>query len=130
MAIDVDKLKLFEECREDTLKICDSYGTPFEMLSSIRNTTFDNKKEAQRQWYRDTIIPEANMRIAGMNKRFNTAEKGYRLVPKFDHLPIFETERKERAASLLMTVNALTKALEDGAITIEEYKLELKKFGI
>ena len=130
MAIDVDKLKLFEECREDTLKICDSYGTPFEMLSSIRNTTFDNKREAQRQWYRDTIIPEANMRIAGMNKKFNTAERGYRLVPKFDHLPIFETERKERAASLLLTVNALTKALEDGSITIDQYKLELKKFGI
>lgn len=130
MAIDVDKLKLFEECREDTLKICDSYGTPYEMLSSIRNTTFDNKKEAQRQWYRDTIIPEANMRIAGINRKFNTVERGYRLVPKFDHLPIFETERKERASSLLLTVNALTKALEDNAITVDQYKLELKKFGI
>lgn len=131
MAIDVDKLKLFEETREDTLKICDSYGTPYELLSSIRNTTFDNKKEAQRQWYRDTIIPEANRRIAGINKKFDTySRKGYRLVPKFDHLPIFETERKERAQSLMLTVNALTKALEDNAIDIEQYKLELKKFGI
>ncbi len=130
MAIDVDKLKLFEETREDTLKICDAYGTPYEMLSSIRNTTFDNKKEAQRQWYRDTIIPEANTRIAGINRKFKLAERGYRLVPKFDHLPIFETERKERAQSLLLTVNALTKALEDEAISIEQYQLELKKFGI
>lgn len=131
MAIDVDKLKLFDETREDTLKICDAYGTPYELLSSIRNTTFDNKKEAQRQWYRDTIIPEANRRIAGINKKFATYDrKGYRLVPKFDHLPIFETERKERAQSLMLTVNALTKALEDGAIDIEQYKLELKKFGI
>lgn len=130
MAIDVDKLKLFEETREDTLKICDSYGTPYELLSSIRNTTFDNKKEAQIQWYRDTIIPEANMRLAGINKKFATEERGYRLVPKFDHLPIFEKERKERAQTLMLTVNALTKALEDKAITIEQYKLELKKFGI
>lgn len=130
MAIDVDKLKLFDETREDTLKICDAYGTPYEMLSSIRNTTFDNKKEAQRQWYRDTIIPEANARIAGINRKFKLVEKGYRLLPKFDHLPIFETERKERAQSLLLTVNALTKALEDDVITVEQYKLELKKFGI
>lgn len=130
MAIDVDKLKLFEETREDTLKICDAFGTPYEMLSSIRNTTFDNKKEAQRQWYRDTIIPEANIRIAGINKKLNIGEKGYRLVPKFDHLPIFETEKKERAQSLMLTVNALTKALEDGAIDLDQYKLELKKFGI
>lgn len=130
MAIDVDKMKLFEECKEDTLKICDSYGTPYEMLSSIRNTTFDNKKEAQRQWYRDTIIPEANARIAGINRKFKTTERGYRLIPKFDHLPIFESEKKERAQSLMYTINALTKALEDGAISIEQYKDELKKFGI
>lgn len=129
MAIDVDKLKLFDETREDTLKICDAYGTPYEMLSSIRNTTFDNKKEAQRQWYRDTIIPEANARIAAINRKF-LADKDYRLLPKFDHLPIFETERKERAQSLMLTVNAMTKALEDEAITIDQYKRELKKFGI
>lgn len=130
MAIDVDKMKLFEETREDTLKICDSYGTPYEMLSSIRNTTFDNKKEAQRQWYRDTIIPEASARIAGINKKYDTRAQGYLLVPSFDHLPIFETEKKERSAALLQTVTALTKALEVDAITLDQYKLELQKFGI
>lgn len=130
MAIDVDKLKLFEETKEDTLKICDSYGVPYELLSNIRNTTFDNKKEAQRQFYRDTIIPDANIRIAGMNKKFDTKNRGYTLVAKFDHLPIFETERKERASSLGLTINALSKALQDGAIDLDQYKLELIKFGI
>ncbi|MCK5017837.1 MAG: phage portal protein [Candidatus Peribacteraceae bacterium] len=130
MAIDVDKLKLFEETREDTLKICDSYGTPYEMLSAIRNTTFNNKKSAQLQWYRDTIMPEANARIAGINRQYNTVADGYRMLPDFTHLPIFETEKKERAQSLLLTVNALTKALEDKAITIDQYKKELKKFEI
>lgn len=130
MAIDVDKLKLFDETREDTLKICDEYGTPYELLSSVRNTTFDNKKEAQRQWYRDTIIPEANIRIAAINRKYGFREKGFMLVPSFDHLPIFEEEKRLRAQTLGQMVTALSKALEDNAITIETYKEELKKFGI
>lgn len=130
MAIDVDKLKLFEETREDTLKICDEYGTPYELLSSIRNTTFDNKKEAQRQWYRDTIIPESAARIAAINRKFGFRSKGYSLIPKFDHLPIFEEERRQRSQSLYQLVNALSKALEDGVIDQETYAEELRKFGI
>lgn len=130
MSIDVDKLKLFDETREDTLKICDAYGTPYELLASIRNTTFDNKKEAKRQWYRETIIPEANARIAGINRKYKTSERGFRFIPMFDHLPIFDTEKMERARSLYFMVNSLTKALEDGAIDIEQYKRELKKYGI
>ncbi len=130
MSIDVDKLKLFEETREDTLKICDSYGTPYELLSSIRNTTFDNKKEAKRQWYRETIIPEANARIAGINRKYNTIDRGFRFIPMFDHLPIFDTEKMERARSLYFMVNSLTKALEDKAIDLDQYKKELKRYGI
>ena len=130
MAIDVDKLKLFEETQEDTLKICDAYGTPYEILSNVRNTTFDNKKEAMRQWYRETIIPEANTRLAAINRKFNVDSMGFKLIPSFAHLPIFETERKERAQTLMLTVNALSKALQDTVITKEQYAEELKRFGI
>ena len=130
MSIDVDKLKLFDETREDTLKICDAYGTPYELLASIRNTTFDNKKEAKRQWYRETIIPEANARIAGINRKYKTIERGFRFLPMFDHLPIFDTEKMERARSLYFMVNSLTKALEDTAIDLDQYRKELKKYGI
>jgi hypothetical protein len=130
MSIDIDKLKLFDETREDTLKICDAYGTPYELLASIRNTTFDNKKEAKRQWYRETIIPEANARIAGINRKYKTIERGFRFLPMFDHLPIFDTEKMERARSLYFMVNSLTKALEDTAIDLDQYRKELKKYGI
>jgi len=130
MAVDVEKLKLFEECIEDTIKICDAYGVPIEMLSLIRNTTFNNKASAQVQFYRDTIIPDANVRVAGINKKFDTKSRGYTLIASFNHLPIFETERKERAQTLFISVNALSKALADGAIDLQLYKQELSKLGI
>jgi len=130
MAVDVEKLKLFEECIEDTIKICDAYGVPVEMLSMVRNTTFNNKASAQVQFYRDTIIPDANIRVAGINAKFDTASRGYTLIASFNHLPIFETERKERAQTLTLSVNALSKAFADGAIDINLYKQELAKLGI
>lgn len=129
MAIDVDKLRLFEETKEDTLKICDEYGVPFEMLSSDKGTTFANKREAQVQFYRDTVIPETNVRIAGINKAF-FADKDYQLAATFEHLPIFSEELKDRARSLMLVCNALSRAFEQNILSIEEYRKELKKFGI
>jgi hypothetical protein len=37
---------------------------------------------------------------------------------------------KERSQSAQIMVNALSTALADGAITIEQYQAELEKFGI
>lgn len=130
MAVDIDKLKLFDECLEDTIKICDSFGVPVEMLSMVRNTTFNNKASAQIQFYRDTIIPDANIRVAGINTKFKISDRGYTLIASFNHLPIFETEKKERAQTLTLTINALSKAFADGAIDLPLYKQELFKLGI
>lgn len=129
MAIDVDKLRLFEETKEDTLKLCDAYGLPPEMLSVSNGVTFANKREAQVQFYRDTVIPETGARIAGINKKW-FADKDYELAATFEHLPIFSEELKDRARSLMLVCNALSRALDGQVITIEEYRKELKKFGI
>ena len=129
MAIDVDKLRLFEETKEDTLKLCDAYGLPPEMLSVSNGVTFANKREAQVQFYRDTVIPETGARIAGINKKW-FADKEYELAATFEHLPIFSEELKDRARSLMLVCNALSRALDGQVITIEEYRKELKKFGI
>lgn len=129
MAIDVDKLRLFEETKEDTLKLCDEFGVPPEMLSISNGVTFANKREAQVQFYRDTVIPETGARIAGINKKW-FADKDYELAATFEHLPIFSEELKDRARSLMLVCNALSRAFEQGILSKEEYREELKKFGI
>jgi len=128
MAIDVDKLRLFEETKEDTLKVCDEFGVPPEMISN-KDATFANKREAQVQFYRDTTIPETSARIAGINKVF-FGDKQYRLKASFEHLPIFTEELKDRGRSLMLVANALSRAMESGVIDREEYRAELRKFGI
>ena len=97
--MNVGDLKLFEETEADTRKICDAFGLPYELLSTEKGTTFDNKKEAKRQFYQDTIIPEADEWIQALNDFFQTKGKSWSIIGTFDHLPIFQENIKERAAA-------------------------------
>lgn len=127
MGIDIDKLKLFEEVREDAIKIAEAYNYPPELLVFEKSPTLfgENKKAAERSWYQNSIIPEVQEKIQAMNKKFQTENKPYHIIATFDHLAIFQENRKEEVAVFAMTVTALSKALADEVITIEEYRAEL-----
>lgn len=130
MAVDADKLRLFEEVMNDTVKISDAYGYPFELLGSEKGTTFRNKEFAERQLYQDTIIPEALEWVIGMNRLFNTLEGSFIITATYDHLPIFKEDMKLKAETLERIVNALSTALEDGVIDEAFYKLTLEQFNL
>lgn len=130
MNINAANMGLFEEVREDMGRLCDAYGVPYELLASQKGVTFANLKEAKKQFFEETIIPDAEEKIEALNMFLETEKKSWHVVADFSYLPIFSDNVKERAASLTMIVTALDKALAVGAITIDQYQQELKKFGI
>ena len=130
MAVDIEKLRVFEEVREDFFKILDSYGVPKDLFSFDKGATFNNQKGAEKRFYENTIIPEFSEWIGAINKYFGTENESWELIGDYSHLPIFQENIKERSSSLQTMVNALSKALADGAITIDQYQAELLKFGI
>lgn len=130
MTINSQNLGLFEEVREDTAKLCDSFGVPYEVLASQKGTTFTNLKEAKKQMYEETIIPTQEERIDGLNRAVMTAGKPWEIRVTYSHLPVFSEDIKQRAISLNQLVSALSQAMEDGAITIDQYRAELNKYGI
>jgi phage portal protein BeeE len=130
MAVDLEKLRVFEEVEADFFKICDSFGISNQLFSTNRGVTFNNKKEAKKEFYQDTIIPEFNEWIGAVNQFFGTENEGWKLIGDYSHLPIFQDNIKERSQSLQTIVNALSRALADQAISIEQYQAELQKFGI
>lgn len=127
--VDISKLELYKEIEEDAEEVCNEYGVPFELLGK-KDITYENKKEAKRQMYQDTIIPGTAEKVEALNKIFKTENEAFEIVATFDHLPIFQDNMKERAQALNMLVSALNKALNDGAIDVNIYKKELAKFGI
>jgi len=129
MNIDANDMGLFEEVREDTAKLCDAYGVPYEILASQKGVTFSNLKEAKKQFYEETVIPDAQEKVDAMNL-WLAENKSWEIQADFKHLPVFSEDVKNRASSVAILVKALSQALTDGAITLVEYKDELKKFGI
>ena len=130
MDIDSRKMGLFEETKEDTLKICDAYGVPYEMLAAQKGVTYANLKEAKKQFYEETIIPDAQEKVDALNLFLGTDSRTWHITASFAHLPVFAEDIKNRAVSLKQMIEALSKALADGAITLVQYKIELQKFGI
>jgi len=129
MSVNPDKLGLFQETEEDFNKILDSYGVPSEMFTRQKGATFENQNQARKSLYESTIIPEANEWCMALNSKFFPDSK-IKIVADFSHLPIFQEDIKLRSETLNNMVTALSKALQDQAITIDEYKAELQRLNI
>jgi len=130
MTINANNMGLFDETREDTARICDAYGVPYEVLASQKGVTFANLKEAKKQFYEETIAPDMNERIGAINNHLDTDNKSWHIVVSFAHLPVFAEDLRQRAQTVNTMTMALNRALTDGAITIDQYQTELKKFNI
>lgn len=130
ISIDADKLQLFEETKHDAEKICDAYNYPFELLANQKGVTFDNKKEARKELYENAIIPEAQEWVNALNRKFETEDKTWEIQGTFEHLHVFRENQKERAQTVTLLTNALSKAFQDGAISLQQYQQELLKMKI
>ncbi len=128
MTINASQLGLFEETREDTAKICDAYGVPYELLASQKGVTFTNLKEAKKQMYEETIIPDVDEKDGAINNHLMTEALSWEICTDFKHLPVFAEDVKQRAISFKQMVEGLSKAYADGAIKKEVYEAELTKF--
>lgn len=122
-------LGLYQETEESFNKILDAYGTPSEIFVRQKGATFENQRIAERGMYVRTIIPEANEWAMALNSEYYPDGKK-KLIVDFSHLEIFQDDLKKRADALSSLVTALSKMFQDGAITVDEYKAELKKYGI
>lgn len=128
MSINPDKMGLYTETAEDFNKIIDAYGSRRELYAG-KDATYENAKAAEKGVYIDTIIPDAAEWIAGFNKKHRVGAKT-KLIMDYFHLPIFQEDLGTRGESLKANIDALSIALTDQAITLDQYKTELEKFGI
>jgi hypothetical protein len=122
-------LGLFQEIEQGFNKCLDEFGVPAELFVRAQGSTYENQHQAEKGLYVRTVMPEANEWMGGISSEFlegnNTS-----IVAEYLHLPIFQEDLKARGESLTTMVNALSKALQDQAITLAQYQEELAKFGI
>lgn len=123
------KLGLFEETMHDFYKIIDAYGCKREQFVMTEGSTYENQDQANKAFYQDTAIPEANEWVQGLNQKYLPDSKE-KLIIDYSHLPLFQEDIKLKSETLERMVNSLSIALQDKVITIDEYKEEIKKLGI
>jgi phage portal protein BeeE len=122
----VDELKLFEETKDDTKKVCEALGVPAELF--LTETTFDNKKQADKQLYQNTIIPEAQEWVNSMNVMCENDKRSWEWVCDYSNLPALQEDRRLNAQTFTTAMAGFEKAINLGIMTVDEAKEELNKF--
>lgn len=122
-------LGIFQEIQEGFNKLLDSRGVPAELFVRQQGSTFENQRQAEKGLYVRTIIPEANEWVGSVTSELS-ADKNVTYIADYSHLPIFQEDLKSRADAFGAAVTALSKALADRAINIEQYQEEIDKYGI
>lgn len=131
MTVSPDKMGLFQETEEDFYKICDGYGVDMALFSAKNGVTYQNQNAAEKRTYDNTVIPEANEWIGALDYYFyGDITDGSRLIMDFSHLAIYQEDLELNARGLGVLVAALSTALADKAITIDEYQQEMARFGL
>ena len=130
IAIDTDKLKLFDEATEDQRKLIDGYGLRQEIFAKQKGSTFENQLQAERAIYQDTIIPEAEEWTIGLTQFLGLEGSAWKVSGTFDHLAVFQENLKEYSTGLRLLVMGLNEALAIGAIDLAQYRRKLEEFGI
>lgn len=125
MGFSTKDLLLFEEIEDDISRICDSYGYPIELISSTKQTSYENKRQAKKGFYRDTIIPEAESRIEQNSAGIMDADKGISIKVDFSDIDVIQEEAKDKAEARKMLNDALAIEYEQGLITKNMWLIEL-----
>ncbi len=123
MAIDIGKLKLFEEVDSDFRTIANAYSFPPEILQT--DSTYENKQKALVQLYQEAVIPEADEWLLGLSDWM-----GLDAVLKSDwsHIAVLQIDKERASKSLNWAAAGLSKAKESGLIEDAEAKETFKKF--
>jgi len=127
IAMNPKELMLFEEIEDDFNKIVGAFELRREIFPTVKGTTFENQKEAIKAAYVDSVIPEAEEWVNALNTYLGLDDKSYHITVDFTHLSIFAEDLKNKGIALKNLISALSLAFQDGAITLQEYKDQLKE---
>lgn len=102
--------------REAARAIALAMGVPPMILGIPGDNTYSNYQEAQKAWYRQTILPVLSQWCRGMSWWICPAfGKGIAIEPDLDDLPVFADERQATwdriAGAEFLTVNEKREAL-------------------
>ena len=128
ISLPVSDLMILEGIEANSRHICTQYNFPFGLLGYSNSSALQNggeKKEDKKELYTSCVIPDAESMCETITEWWGM--QGYSLQVFFDHLEIFQKGKQETAMAISIIANGLSKLWRDGAITFDEYRLQLSE---
>lgn len=127
MSFPTRDLMLFEEVKEDFLKVIDAYGLNMNIFSSSEGSTFSNVRDSIRMVYTDTIIPETQTLYNSIVSFYGLDKDGYTLHADFSHLPVLQSDESVKNTADKTKIEAWALMLDKGIVSKDQFAME---FGI
>jgi hypothetical protein len=117
-------LMLFEEVQDDIDRLCDAFGYPPELIAKSKDTTFDNKKQARKDLYENTIEPESFSRMEQFTQ-IVAPDDTITIQVNYRGLTVFQEDEKIKAEARMAVNNAAEKEYKNGLITKNQWLVRL-----
>jgi hypothetical protein len=117
-------LMLFEEIEDDIMRICDSYGYPYRLLSSNRTNSLggNDSKTFGRDLYQNTIIPEAESNYEQWNEFFGLGGYGLEICKDFKHVSALQEDQVNEATARWRRNQAIQIEFLNNLKTLNEWR--------
>jgi len=123
ISMDMRELEIGNELIEDFITICNSFGIPNEIFGSQKGTTFANKKEAKKQFYQDTIIPDGEDFAMELTRYLKLDIDGFKLKLDYSHIAILQEDQETKvkvSKTKTEIVLSVQKSIIDNVTTKEQ----------
>lgn len=123
ISFNVKDLMLLEGIEKNIQLIADALGYPYELLSTSTGVTYENKSEAKKLLYQDSIIPIANLYAEKLTGFFGL--ENAKIEFDFSNIECLKKSEKEAAETLYQLNQAMQTAYNNGVISRAEWRLAI-----
>lgn len=114
VGFDVGQLKLLEGEIQDAKMICDGLNYPPYLLGLV-DAKFDNQQIAERNWYSNSIIPDAESEDEQWSEYLGLPALGLKKITDYSHIPALQENIAEQGKGRwYMNQALLIEWLQDG----------------
>lgn len=123
ISFNVKDLMLLEGIEKNIQLIADALGYPYDLLSTSKGVTYENKAEAKKLLYQDSIIPIANLYAEKLTGFFGL--ENAKIEFDFSNIECLKKSEKEAAETLYQLNQAMQTAYNNGVISRAEWRLAI-----
>lgn len=122
MGFPTKDLMLFEEIQDDLDRLCDAYGYPAELIARSKDTTFDNKKQARKDFIENAIVPETRSRMCQFTRILLPDDGSIEITRDFSKLTLFQEDTKLRAEARSAVDIAFEREYNNNLVTLNQWR--------